>query len=107
VLEELKVRLQRVLDAKELRLKDKSAVGDNIESLKVTMEVVKQAKQKLFERLADRQSDRETFKVKKAAYDEDIAALEQKKAGGVWDRFMKDVIVYPGPRVEIHWNFYE
>ena len=136
VLEELKKKLQRVLDADELRLKDKKAAGESVESLRPALEAVKQGKQKLFEKLADRQIDRETFKSKKAAYDEDIAALEQKISDAamaealaedradavetarsflditemtdeVWDRFVKDVIVYPGPRLEIIWNFEE
>ncbi len=49
-----------------------------MESLKVALEAVKQAKQKLFEKLVDRKMDRETFKEQKVACDRDIETLERK-----------------------------
>ena len=108
----------------------------NLESLKGALESVKKAKQMLFEKLADRSIDRETFKEKKAQYDLEIAELEQRISDAslaesltaesgekvdevksflevaamtddMWEKFLQDVIVYPGGRLEIHWNFKE
>ena len=42
------------------------------------LESAKKAKQMLFEKLADRSIDRESFKAKKQEYDDEIAVLEQK-----------------------------
>ena len=80
VLEELKRKLMRVLDAKELRMngRDSGGVENNPDSIKKALEAVKKAKQMLFEKLADRSIDRETFKEKKREYDEEIAGLEQR-----------------------------
>lgn len=90
----------------------------------------------LFEKLADRSIDRETFKEKKALYDSEILELEQKISDAslaeslsaeadekmdevksflevaaltddMWEKFIQDVIVYPGGKLEIHWNFEE
>ena len=135
VLGELKRMLMRVLDEEELKLnKGTPVVGDSVESFKVALEAVKQAKQKLFEKLADRKMDRETFKEQKVACDRDIETLERKisdivtaetlaedkadkmvvaksfldittMTDEVWEQFVKDVIVYPGQRLELHWNF--
>ena len=78
--------------------------------------------------------DRETFKEQKVACDRDIETLERKisdivtaetlaedkadkmvvaksfldittMTDEVWEQFVKDVIVYPGQRLELHWNF--
>lgn len=82
VLRELKAKLRRVLEAEELKLKraggGKAVAIDGINSLESALESAKKAKQMLFEKLADRRIDRETFKVKKQEYDSVIAALEQK-----------------------------
>ena len=82
VLRELKAKLQRVLDAEELKLKksggSKTAAVDGVCALESALESTKKAKQMLFEKLADRSIDRETFKAKKAEQDELIAELEQK-----------------------------
>lgn len=139
VLKELKAKLLRVMDTEELKLEAKSSdpsTACNLESLKGALESVKKAKQMLFEKLADRSIDRETFKEKKAQYDSEIAELEQRISDvslaeslsveadekvdevksflevatltdDMWEKFLQDVIVYPGGRLEIHWNFEE
>lgn len=139
VLSELKKKLARVLDEEELRLdkKDDSEFkAENIKSFEMALDSVKKAKQMLFEKLADRSIDRETFKEKKVQYDVEIAELEQKISDAslaesisqesdgrldeiksfldietmnddIWQKFIKDVIVYPGGRIEIQWNFEE
>ncbi len=80
ILEQLKQKLQRVLDAEELKLsgRENNTRENNLDSIKNALEAVKKAKQMLFEKLADRSIDRETFKEKKREYDEEIAGLEQK-----------------------------
>jgi hypothetical protein len=82
VLRELKAKLRRVLDAEELKLKKagrgKAAAVDGVHALESTLESAKKAKQMLFEKLADRSIDRETFKAKRVEQDEQIAELEQK-----------------------------
>lgn len=127
------------MDAEELKLEAKSGApsrASNLESLKGALESVKKAKQMLFEKLADRSIDRETFKEKKVQYDSEIAELEQRISDAslaeslsaesdekvdevksflevvaltddMWEKFIQDVIVYPGGRLEIHWNFEE
>lgn len=139
VLKELKEKLLRVMDAEELKLEAKScssSMTNSLESLKGALESVKKAKQMLFEKLADRSIDRETFKEKKALYDSEILELEQKISDAslaesltaesdekmdevksflevdaltddMWEKFIQDVIVYPGDKLEIHWNFEE
>ena len=113
-----------------------SLMASNLESLKGALESVKKAKQMLFEKLADRSIDRENFKEKKALYDSEILELEQKISDAslaeslsaeadekmdevksflevaaltddMWEKFIQDVIVYPGGKLEIHWNFEE
>ena len=125
VLSELKKKLARVLDEEELRLdkKDDSEFkAENIKSFEMALDSVKKAKQMLFEKLADRSIDRETFKEKKVQYDVEIAELEQKISDAslaesisqesdgrldeiksfldietmnddIWQKFIKDVIV--------------
>ena len=82
VLRELKAKLRRVLDTEELKLDyfggGKAAVVDEINSLESVLGSIKKAKQILFEKLADRNIDRETFRAKKQKYDAEIASLEQK-----------------------------
>lgn len=81
VLRELKEKLLRVMKAEELKLKSggkKASEADRLHSLESALESAKKAKQVLFEKLADRSIDRETFKEKKQDYDDEIAALEQK-----------------------------
>ena len=139
VLKELKAKLLRVMDAEKLKLEAKSSdssMASNLESLKSALESVKKAKHMLFEKLADRSIDRETFKEKKAQYDSEIAKLEQRISDAslaeslsvesdekvdevksfldietmtddIWEKFIQDVIVYPGGRMEIQWSFEE
>lgn len=143
ILRDLKAKLQRVMDAEEMKLEkksDKVAGVDTVHSLKSALESAKKAKQILFEKLADRSIDRETFKEKKLAYDSEIEALEQRLSDAnmaeqlvkdsndeaaekietaksfmevaemteeMWEKFVKDVFLYPGGRMEIHWNFDE
>ena len=81
VLRELKGKLQRVMKAEALKLKHngkKASEADKIGSMEKALEAAKKAKQMLFEKLADRSIDRETFKAKKQGYDEEIASLEQQ-----------------------------
>ena len=81
MLRELKSKLKRVMDAEELKLKrnsSKASAVDGLHSLESALESSKRAKQMLFEKLADRSIDRETFRAKKQEYDDEIAALEQK-----------------------------
>lgn len=91
VLEQLKQKLMRVLDVEELKLvgKDTGGAGNNLDSIKNALEAVKKAKQMLFEKLADRSIDRETFKEKKREYDEEIAELEQRLS----DANMNDLLL--------------
>ena len=127
------------MDAEKLKLEAKSSdpsMASNLDSLKGALESVKKAKQMLFEKLADRSIDRETFKEKKALYDSEILELKQKISDAslaeslsaeadekmdevksflevaaltddMWEKFIQDVIVYPGGKLEIHWNFEE
>lgn len=81
ILRELKGKLQRVMKAEELRLNGngkKASEVDMLHSLKNALESARKAKQVLFEKLADRSIDRESFKIKKAEQEELIADLEQK-----------------------------
>lgn len=81
VLRYLKIRLQRVLDEEQMKLNnggEKASEADKIYSLERALESAKKAKQVLFEKLADRSIDRETFKAKKVEQDEVINDLEQK-----------------------------
>jgi DNA invertase Pin-like site-specific DNA recombinase len=133
VLDELKRKLMRVLDAEELKLETSS--GDcGTDSVKAALDAVKKEKQMLFEKLADRRIEREAFKARKAEIDAQIAELEQRiedakvsaslaaDAGSradetrsfldaesmtedIWERFVKDVRMYPEERMEIIWNF--
>ena len=143
VLRELKAKLQRVMKKEALRLKandGKASEADRLGSLEKALEAAKKAKQRLFEKLADRTIDREAFKANKTEQDEVIADLEQKISDArmaerlvsdtdaeakerietarnflelkgmteeAWDKFIKDVILYPNYRMEILWNFDE
>lgn len=80
ILGQLKQKLLRVMDEEELKLNGNvsDTIENNLKSIKNALEAVKKAKQMLFEKLADRSIDRETFKEKKQAYDEEIAELEQR-----------------------------
>ena len=51
-----------------------AAEVDGVHALESALESAKKAKQMLFEKLADRSIDRESFKVKKQEYDDEIAA---------------------------------
>jgi hypothetical protein len=135
VLDELKRKLSRVLDAEELKLETSS--GDcGTDCVKAALDAVKKEKQMLFEKLADRRIDREAFKARKTDIDAQIAELEQRiedakvsaslaaDAGSradetrsfldaesmtedIWERFVRDVRMYPEGRMEIIWNFDE
>lgn len=143
VLRELKEKMQRVMDAESLKLRaSKGTPGsdDMVHSLKSALAAVKEAKQALFEKLADRSIDRDSFKKKKREFDAEIQSLEQKISDAqmadklsrdssgearekvekaksfldikqmtdeIWEKFVKDVFVYPGGRMEIQWNFEE
>ena len=64
VLGELKRKLRRVLDEEELRLEKRAdvlAAGSRVESLRNALEAAKKAKQRLFEKLADREIERAVF----------------------------------------------
>lgn len=78
VLGELKRKLQRVLDEEELRLADVLEAGSSLESLRNAMGAAKKAKQRLFERLADREIGRDVFLERKKGYDAEICRLEQE-----------------------------
>lgn len=81
VLGELKRKLRRVLDEEELRLErraDVPAVGSRVESLRNALEAAKKAKQRLFEKLADREIERAVFLERKKGYDAEIGRLEQE-----------------------------
>lgn len=78
VLGELKRKLRRVLDEEELRLErraDVPAAGSRVESLRNALEA---AKQRLFEKLADREIERAVFLERKKVYDAEIGRLEQE-----------------------------
>jgi DNA invertase Pin-like site-specific DNA recombinase len=137
LLDELKRKLMRALDAEELRLENADSTAseaDETDSIKNALESVKREKQMLFEKLADRCIDREMFRVRKAEIDAQITGLEQRlentkisaalaeDAGSgadearsildvqemseeIWEKFVNDVYLYPGNRMEIRWNF--
>ena len=81
VLRELKAKLQRVMKEEKLKLKassGKAKDADTLHALEGALESAKKAKIALMDKLADRSIDRETFKEKKQAYDDEIEGLEQK-----------------------------
>lgn len=83
VLGELKRMLRRVLDEEEMRVGKRAAVvefGRRAESLGNALEAARKAKQKLFEKLADRKIGREAFLERKRAYDAEIAEMEEEIA---------------------------
>lgn len=95
VLGELKEKLRRVLDEEDLRLEKKSGIRPSGESragsLKNALDAAKKAKQRLFERLADREIDRVEFLEKKKAYDAEIAELEQRVSdAGMAEQLSRD-----------------
>jgi DNA invertase Pin-like site-specific DNA recombinase len=133
VLGDLKRKLARVLDAEELKL-ETSSEECGMDSLKSAMDAVKKEKQVLFEKLADRQIDRENFKACKAEIDSRIAELEQRiddarvrealieetrgradvarsfldveeMTEAIWEKFVEVVYLYPEMRMEIVWKF--
>ena len=111
VLKELKDRLQRVMDEEELKLKNNrrnSDGADRIHELESSIESVKKAKQALFEKLADRSIDRESFKEKKKEYDDTIADLEQKISDvKMADRLLADADEEAKDKIETAKNFLE
>ena len=94
VLGELKRKLRRVLDEEELRLEkwaDVQAAGSRVESLRNALEAAKKAKQRLFEKLADREIEREAFLEGKKGYDAEIVRLEQEISdAGLAERIDRD-----------------
>ena len=95
VLGELKRKLQRVLDEEELRLErrgDVPAAGSRVESLRGALEAAKKAKRRLFEKLADREIEREVFLGRKKGYDAEIGRLEREISDvGLAERMERDV----------------
>ena len=94
VLGELKRKLQRVLDEEELKLErraDAPAAGSRLESLRNALEAAKKAKQRLLEKLADREIERAVFVERKKVYDAEIAGLEQEISdAGLAERIDRD-----------------
>ena len=94
VLGELKRKLKRVLDEEELRLErraDVPAAGSRVESLRNALEAAKKAKQKLFEKLVDREIERAVFLERKKGYDAEIGRLEQEISdAGLAERIDRD-----------------
>ena len=94
VLGELKRKLKRVLDEEELRLgrrADVPTAGSRLESLRNALEAAKKAKQRLFEKLADREIERAVFVERKKVYDAEIAGLEQEISdAGLAERIDRD-----------------
>lgn len=83
VLGELKRMLGRALDEEELRVGKRADVaefGRRAESLGNALEAATKAKQKLFEKLADRKIGREAFLERKRAYDAEIVEMEEEIA---------------------------
>ena len=81
VLGELKRKLRRVLDEEEMRLGrmgDVPDAGSRMESLGSALEAVRKAKRRLFEKLADREIEREEFLERKKGYDAEIERLERE-----------------------------
>lgn len=93
-MKELKRKLRRVLDEEELRLEkwaDVQAAGSRVESLRNALEAAKKAKQRLFEKLADREIEREAFLEGKKGYDAEIVRLEQEISdAGLAERIDRD-----------------
>lgn len=110
------------------------AAGSRVESLRNALEAAKKAKQRLFEKLVDREIERAVFLERKKGYDEEIERLERdisdaglaERAVGevqeradvarsfldlgemteeIWGQFVKAACVYPDGRIEIQWNF--
>lgn len=94
VLGELKRKLRRVLDEEELRLEkraDVPAAGSRVESLRNALEAAQKAKQRLFEKLADREIERSVFLERKKGYDAEIGRLEQEISdAGLAERIDRD-----------------
>lgn len=84
VLGELKRKLRRVLDEEEMRLgrrADVPAEGNRLGSLRNALEAAKKARQRVFERLADREIERAAFVERKKVHDAEIAGLEREISG--------------------------
>lgn len=137
VLGELKRKLRRVLDEEEMRLEqreDALDVGSRVESLGSALEAVKKAKRRLFEKLADREIEREEFLERKKGYDAEIERMEREVSDAelaeriareareradvarsfldvgemseeIWERFVAGARVFPDGRIEVEWNF--
>lgn len=94
VLGELKRKLRWVLDEEELRMErraDVPAAGSRVESLRNALEAAKKAKQRLFEKLADREIERAVFLERKKGYDAEIGRLEQEISdAGLAERIDRD-----------------
>lgn len=81
VLRGLKEKLKRVMKEEQLRIKrnvKSASEADRIHALEGALESAKKAKEILYEKLAERSIDRESFKEKKQGYDEEIAGLEEQ-----------------------------
>ena len=81
VLRGLKTKLKRVMKKEQLSLKHSgryASEADRIHTLEVALEAAKKAKMMLYEKLAERSIDRESFKEKKQEYDAEITGLEEQ-----------------------------
>ena len=111
VIRELKKALQRVMEEEELRLKQNgknASETDVISALEGALDAVKRAKQALFEKLADRSIDRESFREKKQGYDDEIAGLERKIADArLAERLMNDMATEAKDKIETAKSFLE
>lgn len=133
VLKDLKCHVANFLDERDRQMK-KNAQGKSPEAelkkAKDALQNVETAKRFLFEKLADRNIDRETFKVKKAEYDQEIENLKKKVSTikallddeeeievdesvleaknltkEIWDQYIESVDVFPDKRLEIKFKF--
>ena len=109
VLGELKRKLKRVLDEEELRLErraDAPTAGSRLESLRNALEAAKKAKQRLFEKLADREIERAVFVERKKVYDAEIAGLEQEISdAGLAERIDRDADSEARERADVARSF--
>ena len=94
------------------------------------LEAIQRSKLVLFEKLADRSIDRETFKAKKAGYDVEIDRLrkrmdtlravvdeddeadvdksvldEPKLTKEIWEKYIETVLVFPDDRISVKFKF--
>lgn len=133
VLSDLKWHVAAFLDERERQLKKKAQGKSPEAELRKAEDELKNAeaaKRFLFEKLADRSIDRETFKAKKAGYERKIDSLKEKIRAiraslddeeeteadksvldekeltkDIWDKYIESVDVFPDSRLEIKFKF--